>query len=156
MNNNFNVGIIGLGVGEHHLLAYSKNKNCNIIAVCDFDKKKQLSYKKRFPNINFTSNYLDIVRDKKINIVSIASYDNFHFKQFVECIKAKKHIFIEKDISITSAPGFPVSSCFCSCLAHPHPCQHRSCTPCCTSPHTPPLSPASCRTCSHPASCSHS
>ncbi len=100
MNNNFNVGIIGLGVGEHHLLAYSKNKNCNIITVCDFDKKKQLSFKKRFPNINFTSNYLDIVRDKKISIVSIASYDNFHFNQLVECIKAKKHIFIEKPICL--------------------------------------------------------
>ena len=45
---------------------------------------------------------------------------------------------------------------FCSCLIHHHPCQHRSCTLSCTSPHTSPLSPSACRTCSPPASCSHS
>ena len=34
-----NIGIIGLGVGEHHLIGFLKNKKCNVKAVCDLDKK---------------------------------------------------------------------------------------------------------------------
>lgn len=100
MNNNLKVAIIGLGVGEHHLSAYSRNKNCKVVKVCDFDKKKELLFKKKYPNINFTNNYLDIVNDKEIKIVSIASYDNFHFNQIVKCIRANKHVFIEKPICL--------------------------------------------------------
>ena len=41
------VGIIGLGVGERHLQALLKNKKCEVISVCDLDKKKLLTIKKK-------------------------------------------------------------------------------------------------------------
>ena len=42
----YNVGIIGMGVGEKHLQAYLKSTNCNVKYLCDFDssKKKYLKY----------------------------------------------------------------------------------------------------------------
>ena len=42
-----NIGVIGLGVGYHHLKYYLNNKNCNVIKVCDFDKKKIFNLKKK-------------------------------------------------------------------------------------------------------------
>ena len=38
----------------------------------------------------------DGLQDKSINLVSIASYDSYHYEQAVSCIKANKHVFIEK------------------------------------------------------------
>ena len=35
----YNIGIIGLGVGEQHLIGFLKNKKCNVKTICDFDKK---------------------------------------------------------------------------------------------------------------------
>ena len=34
-----------------------------------------------------------IFRDKQINLISIASYDNFHCKQILKAIKSKKYIY---------------------------------------------------------------
>ena len=33
-------GIIGLGVGEQHIKGYNSHKDCEVIAICDFDKNK--------------------------------------------------------------------------------------------------------------------
>ena len=40
----------------------------------------------------------EIYRDKKIDLVLICSYDNFHFNQIIKAIKNKKNIFCEKPI----------------------------------------------------------
>lgn len=38
-----NIGVIGLGVGYYHLKYYlHNNKYCNVLKVCDLDKKKFL------------------------------------------------------------------------------------------------------------------
>ncbi len=44
MNKFLNVAIIGLGVGEQHLLAYKKNKYVNKIFIFDKQKKKNGVY----------------------------------------------------------------------------------------------------------------
>ncbi len=41
-----------------------------------------------------------IFLDKEINLVSIASYDNYHFSQIVKCIKNKKNIIVEKPMCL--------------------------------------------------------
>ena len=38
----------------------------------------------------------EIYNDKDIDIVYIASYDNYHFVQCKKSLKANKHIFVEK------------------------------------------------------------
>ena len=92
------IGIIGLGVGFRHLEAYICSKRFESISVCDFDPKKTQFAKKKYPNIKIFSNALMIIRDKKINIISIASYDNDHYDLIKEAYKYNKHILVEKPI----------------------------------------------------------
>ena len=54
-----NVGIIGLGVGYHHYRAFKKNKNCNVFAICEFNKKKFLNLNE--PKIKFYKRYLGTI-----------------------------------------------------------------------------------------------
>jgi predicted dehydrogenase len=96
MKNKLNVGVIGLGVGAKHAHALYLNKNVNLVSLCDFDNKKINLYKKIYKNCNFTNNSDDIFKNPNIDIVSIASYDNFHVKHILQAIKYNKHFFVEK------------------------------------------------------------
>ena len=101
MKNKILSGVIGLGVGEKHLIALKNNKNSIVKYACDFNKKKINFLKSKYPKIKFIKNENKIFRDKFINLVSIASYDNYHFKQVLKAIKYKKNIIIEKPICLS-------------------------------------------------------
>jgi predicted dehydrogenase len=96
MKNKLNVGVIGLGVGARHARTLYSNKKVNLVSLCDFDNKKINLYKKIYKNCNFTNNPDDIFKNPNINIVTIASYDNFHAKHILQAIKYNKHFFVEK------------------------------------------------------------
>lgn len=99
LKNIFNVGIIGLGVGEQHLNAFLKNKNVQSVRIYDFNKiKLKEIYHKNKSNkkIKLAKNENEIFNDIKINLISIASYDNFHFRQLIKAIKNNKHVLVEK------------------------------------------------------------
>lgn len=93
-----NVAVIGLGVGNRHADIYKKNKYCNLKIVCDFDKKKLNLFSKKNKNILTVTNDDIIFDNNLIDLVSIASYDKYHYEQILKCFKSKKHFFIEKPI----------------------------------------------------------
>lgn len=93
-------GIIGAGIGLKHLDAIHNYKKSKVKIICEFDKKKISLLKKRFPKIKIVSNEKQIFNDKDINLVSIASYDQYHYSQIIKCIKFKKHIIVEKPMCL--------------------------------------------------------
>ena len=92
--------IIGTGVGLKHLEAIDNYKNSLVKIICEKDKTKIKFLKKKFPQIEIVDNEDKIFLDKEINLVSIASYDNYHFSQIVKCIKNKKNIIVEKPMCL--------------------------------------------------------
>lgn len=103
MTNKINVAVIGLGVGFKHALIYKKNKYCNLAIICEKNKKKIKKLKKYFPKVKFTINENDIFNNKSIKLVSIASYDNFHYQHVKKSIENNKHVMVEKPICLTEA-----------------------------------------------------
>ena len=95
------VGIIGLGVGLKHYEAYKHSNLSQVVAIIDYDKKKFEKIKKKNKNIKYFQNSKDLINNKDIDLVSIASYDDDHYNQILECIKNKKNIFVEKPICTT-------------------------------------------------------
>ncbi len=92
--------IIGMGIGNKHFEAIENYKSSEVKIICDIDKKKVKELKKQFPKKIITNNENIIFNDKSINLVSIASYDNYHFKQILKCIKHNKNIIIEKPMCL--------------------------------------------------------
>lgn len=95
------IGIIGLGVGEQHVRTYLNQPNCIVGAVCDLSEEKLNWAKNEFPGVKRIKNAQDIISDPKIDVISIASFDNDHAGQVIESLKAKKHVFVEKPICQT-------------------------------------------------------
>ena len=98
----YRVGIIGMGVGENHLRAFESHEMCDVGGICDFDAIKQDYCVKKYPKYSFTANCNDVIDNNMIDIVSIASYDNYHCKQVVKSINNKKHIMVEKPMCLNS------------------------------------------------------
>ena len=107
-----NCAVIGMGVGERHANFYNNFKKTNLLKIFEINKNKVKKLKKKFPNTQFVSNENEIFRDKNIKLVSIASYDNFHFKQIIKCLENNKDIFIEKPICLNLKELKKINKCY--------------------------------------------
>lgn len=92
----FNAAIIGSGIGLKHLEAINNYKSVKVLIICEKNKKRAQYLKKKFATIKITNDENEIFKDKSIKLVSIASYDNYHYRQIIKCIKYNKHIIVEK------------------------------------------------------------
>ena len=92
--------IIGMGIGNKHYEAIENYKSTKVKIICEFNEKKIKQLRKKFPKKIITSNENLIFKDKSINLVSIASYDNYHFTQILKCIRHNKNIIIEKPMCL--------------------------------------------------------
>jgi len=95
-----NAAIIGTGIGIKHLEAIEGYRGSKVLMICEKNKKKIIKLKKKYPGIEITSNENKIFLNKKINLVSIASFDNYHFSQIVKCFNSNKNIIVEKPMCL--------------------------------------------------------
>ena len=100
MSKKISIGIIGLGIGFKHLSNLINNKNVNEIFVYDRKIYKSHKAKKKFNNIKICRNENELFTNKKINLVCICSFDNFHFNHVKKSILFKKDIFVEKPLCL--------------------------------------------------------
>ena len=99
-SNNIYAGVIGSGIGIKHLEAIDSHKKSNVVIICEKNQKKINFLRKKFPNKVITKNENEIFLNDKINLVSIASYDNDHYDQILKCIKFKKNFIVEKPMCL--------------------------------------------------------
>ena len=92
--------IIGSGIGLKHFEAINGYRNSKVKIICEKSLKKAKELKLRYRNIKVITNENEIFRNKEINLVSIASYDDDHFSQIKKCIKYNKHIIVEKPMCL--------------------------------------------------------
>lgn len=93
-------GIIGFGVGEKHIAGYEAHPDCRVVAIADFSGDKLDEAKQKYPHIRCTRFADEILEDHEIDVVSIASYDNYHYEQIVKAIASDKHLFVEKPLCL--------------------------------------------------------
>ena len=94
-----NCAIIGFGnIGKLQAEFLIKNKNTDLIYICEKNVKIVQKNKNKYRNIKWPLNENEIFKDKRIDLVLISSYDNFHYSQILKAIKHNKHIFCEKPI----------------------------------------------------------
>jgi len=93
-------GIIGLGVGEQHISAYEAHPSFEVRSICDTNASKLAEVSQRRSGITTTEAPEDILRNPAFDVVSIATYDNFHAEQILMALKAGKHVFAEKPLCL--------------------------------------------------------
>ena len=75
--------------GEKHVEAIENYNLSKVLIICEKNKKIKI-FKKKVSKKIVTDNENLIFKNTNINLVSIASYDNFHFNQILKCFKNNK------------------------------------------------------------------
>lgn len=94
------VGVIGLGVGAHQARTLFAHPDCELVSICDFDKNRLFEIGLELPGVKQTQDDQDILSNPNIDLVCVASYDEFHYQQVITCLKNEKHVYVEKPICL--------------------------------------------------------
>ncbi len=94
------LGVIGLGVGEQHVLGYQRIPGCEVVAVCDIDPAKAAEVATRREVPRWFTDYRRITEHPGIDAISICSFDDHHAEQAVSAFRHGKHVMIEKPVAL--------------------------------------------------------
>ncbi|MEC7394963.1 MAG: Gfo/Idh/MocA family oxidoreductase [Verrucomicrobiota bacterium] len=93
--------MIGLGVGEQHIQGFEGHAGCKVVSLCDMNPQVLKEVGRRFEGKVLYKDPKEILNDPKIDIVSIASYDDSHEEQIIGALRNGKHVFVEKPLCLT-------------------------------------------------------
>ncbi len=99
-----NIGVIGYGYwGPNLVRNFAEIQGLTVACVADLDPKKLEIVQKRYPGINTTTNFEEMINDPGIDAIAIATPVNTHFELGMAALKAGKHLWLEKPMTETSA-----------------------------------------------------
>lgn len=101
MGDVLNVAVIGAGYwGKNLVRNFATAKKCNLRYVCDLDGKLLTVHKRNFPFIKTTTNVDDVLGDKEVDAVVIATGVPTHFPIAQKSLEAGKHTYVEKPLTL--------------------------------------------------------
>lgn len=97
------IGVVGYGYwGPNLVRNFGAVEGAQVIAICDMDATKLALGKRRHPDVLVTNEFQDLLKDKRIDAIAIATPVHTHFELALATVKAGKHIFVEKPLARTS------------------------------------------------------
>ena len=90
-------------VGYIGWLMLDEGPECNTVAWCDVNAKKLEEHAKRHPGIATYTDYREMLKEAKLDLVVIASPNFAHADQAVAFLEAGTHVFLEKPMGINRA-----------------------------------------------------
>ena len=106
-----NIGLVGAGfMGKAHMVAFSNMpklfKDAPFIpvfkTVCDIVPEIAEDFKERYGFEKACTDWMDIINDPEIDIVSVCTPNNEHAAVSIAALKAGKHVICEKPIASTT------------------------------------------------------
>lgn len=101
-NGKVRVGIIGAGniAQNAHIPSYLKQKDVEIIAVCDINESRAKEVANKYDIKYVTSSFQELISIEEVDAVSICTGNNFHQPAAVAAANAGKHILCEKPMAM--------------------------------------------------------
>ncbi len=100
-----NVGVIGysplFNMGKNHLQEMARNDGLIPHAVCDLSRDVLGQAELDFPGIKTFLRVEDLLAESDVDLVAIITPHNTHFPLALECLKAGKHVVMEKPFSLS-------------------------------------------------------
>jgi len=95
-----NVGIIGIGYwGPNLVRNFYNNPKCKKLKVSDLRPGRLDYIKDLFPDISVTTNPNELLEDKELDAIVIATPVTTHKSLAIEALRNNKHVFIEKPLT---------------------------------------------------------
>ena len=92
-------GVIGAGIyGEVHIRTYQADSRIELISIWSRSEERAKKVGEKY-NCHWTTDLEEIVNDKRIGIVSVATPDFAHTEATIKMLKAGKHVLVEKPMA---------------------------------------------------------
>jgi predicted dehydrogenase len=100
------MGVVGLGYwGPNLVRNLFELPDVDVAWICDLDKESLGKVRRRYPSIAGTTRYQDLLDDRELDAVLIATPVSSHFPLAQAALNAGKHAFIEKPLAASSVEG---------------------------------------------------
>lgn len=100
------LGVIGYGYwGPNLVRNFSEIEEARVVAVSDLNENRLRLAKTRYPSIDITTDYRQLLSRKDVDAVIIATPVSAHYQLALEALQAGKHVFLEKPLTETSRQG---------------------------------------------------
>jgi predicted dehydrogenase len=97
------VAVVGYGYwGPNLVRNFWDIQGAQLRWVCDLRTERLAGLRSRYPAIQITEDYAEVLRDPKVDAVAIATPVSSHFKLAMVALRAGKHVFLEKPIAATA------------------------------------------------------
>ena len=94
------IGIIGYGYwGPNLVRNFFETPDCRVVSVSDLSRDRLAKIGPRYPTVETTTDYRDLLRDPRIDAVVVATPVSTHFELGMEALRAGKHVLIEKPMT---------------------------------------------------------
>ena len=104
MDSNLNVAVVGCGYwGPNLIRNFSSLPECRVKQVCDTDESRLKHMKKLYPSVAVVKEFEELVTDKELDAIVIATPVHLHHELAKRSLQAGKHTFIEKPMATSSA-----------------------------------------------------
>lgn len=99
-------GVIGYGpafnMGRAHCDYISQTERLKLTAVCDLDPKCTQAAEADFPDIQTFNQVSEMLENGGIDLAVVVTPHNTHRDLTVQCLKASKHVVVEKPMCLTA------------------------------------------------------
>ena len=107
------IGVIGLGImGEQYTRIYSAHPLAEVTAVCNRGRQRLDDVGDRYGVKARYTDYIDLLNDKSVDAVCVATPDFAHYEPVKAALEAGKHVLCEKPFTtdLTEADELLASS----------------------------------------------
>lgn len=99
------VGVIGLGIGKHHIEGYRSNPNCTVVAIADTDKTKLDAVGNQYNISNRFTSAEAMIDSGLCQVISVATPNKFHKDLTIRAIEKGAHVLCEKPMAMNAEEG---------------------------------------------------
>jgi predicted dehydrogenase len=97
------IGVIGYGYwGPNLVRNFMEAPGSTVKLVCDLRPERLSEVTKRYPSVKTTRDYSDLLDDKSIDAIAIATPVSSHFDLAMRGLKSGKHVLVEKPLTQTA------------------------------------------------------
>jgi predicted dehydrogenase len=97
-----NVGVVGLGMGRHHITGYQGHPAARVTAIADVDETRLNEIGDRFNLPRRYASVEDMLAAEKLDVVSVATPNKFHLPVTMAAFEAGCHVLCEKPMAMSA------------------------------------------------------
>src|SRR5258705_8483038 len=97
------VGVIGYGYwGPNLVRNFMGAQGSGVVAVCDVREERLSPLRKIYPTLRTFNNHDELIQDREVEAVVIATPVSSHFELAMAALRAGKHVLVEKPLASNS------------------------------------------------------